>query len=79
MGAMQEGKVMMEAIQQKVDHDQIMDLQDDIAEQLDKHNEVADTFAQVAQDGKDELETELEEMLAMDQMDAMAAPDTGII
>ena len=56
-----------------------MDLQDDIAEQLDKHNEVADTFAQVAQDGKDELETELEEMLAMDQMDAMAAPDTGII
>ena len=56
-----------------------MDLQDDIAEQLDKHNEVADTFAQVAQEGKDELENELEEMLAMDQMDAMAAPDTAII
>ena len=56
-----------------------MDLQDDIAEQLDQHNEIADTFAQVAQEGKDELENELEEMLAMDQMDAMAAPDTAII
>jgi hypothetical protein len=56
-----------------------MDLQDDIAEQLDKHNEVADTFAQVAQDGKDELEDELNEMLAMDEMEQMAAPDTGVI
>lgn len=79
MGAMQDGKVMMEALQQKVDHDQIMDLQDDIAEQLDKHNEVADTFAQVAQDGKDELEDELNEMMALEEMDAMAAPDTAVI
>ena len=56
-----------------------MDLQDDIAEQLDKHNEVADTFAQVAQDGKDELEDELNEMMALEEMDAMAAPDTAVI
>ena len=56
-----------------------MDLQDDIAEQLDQQNEIADTFAQVAQDGKDELEDELNEMLAMDAMEDMALPGTDVI
>ena len=36
-------------------------------------------FTEYAQQGKDELEDELNEMLAMDEMDEMALPSTDVI
>ena len=45
MDAMKAGKVAMDGLQKQIDHDQIMDLQDDIADQLAQQDEVADAFA----------------------------------
>ena len=56
-----------------------MDLQDDIAEQLAQQDEIGNAFTEYAQQGKDELEDELNEMLAMDEMDQMALPGTDMI
>ena len=56
-----------------------MDLQDDIAEQLAQQDEIAGAFTEYAQAGKDELEDELNEMLAMDEMDEMAIPGMDVI
>ena len=56
-----------------------MDLQDDIADQMAQQEEIAGVFTDYAQQGKDELEDELNEMLAMDEMDQMALPGTDHI
>ena len=56
-----------------------MDLQDDIAEQLAQQEEIAGVFTDYAAQGKDELEDELNEMIAMDEMDDMALPGTDHI
>ena len=74
MQAMKAGKDTMEVLQNQTNVDQIMDLQDDIAEQLAQQDEIAGAFTEYAQAGKDELEDELNEMLAMDEMESMAIP-----
>jgi len=79
MQAMKVGKVTMDQLQAQTNADEIMDLQDDIADQLAQQDEIAGVFTEYAQAGKDELEDELNEMLAMDEMDDMALPSTDFI
>ena len=79
MAAMKVGKVAMDQLQAQTNADDIMDLQDDIADQMAQQDEIAGAFTEYAQAGKDELEDELNEMLAMDEMDDMALPGTDVI
>ena len=79
MQAMKAGKETMDILQKQTNADEVMDLQDDIADQMAQQEEIAGVFTDYAQQGKDELEDELNEMLAMDEMDQMALPGTDHI
>ena len=50
----------MDQVQSKINVDEMADIQDDIKEQMDKNEEVADLFIDFAKEGADELEDELE-------------------
>ena len=71
---MKEGKNVVDKIQAQVNVDEMADLQADLQEQMDKQGEVDDFFADIANDDKDELMDELDELAALDEMDDMALP-----
>ena len=72
--AMTEGKNVVDKIQSQVNVDEMADLQADLQEQMDKQGEVDDFFADIANDDKDELMDELDELAALDDMDDLAMP-----
>ena len=76
---MKEGKNVVDKIQAQVNVDEMADLQADLQEQMDKQGEVDDFFADIANDDKDELMDELNELEALDEMDDMALPGVGSI
>ena len=45
------------------------DIRANIQEQMADQEEISNFFAEAAQEGQEELDNELEEMLAMDQME----------
>ena len=77
--AMKEGKNVVDKIQAQVNVDGMADLQADLQEQMDKQGEVDDFFADIANDDKDELMDELDELAALDEMDDMALPGVDSI
>ena len=77
--AIKEGKNVVDKIQAQVNVDEMADLQADLQEQMDKQGEVDDFFADIANDDKDELMDELDELAALDEMDDMALPGVDSI
>ena len=59
----------MDQVQKKMNLDEMEDIKDNIIEQQDRFEEITDFFAESANKDKDELMNELDEMMAMDQMD----------
>ena len=76
---MKEGKNVVDKIQSQVNVDEMAELQADLQEQMDKQGEVDDFFADIANDDKDELMEELEELAAFDEMDDLAMPGVDSI
>ena len=76
---MKEGKNVVDKIHSQVNVDEMADLQADLQEQMDKQGEVDDFFADIANDDKDELMDELEELAALDEMDDLAMPGVDSI
>ena len=61
--------------------DDIADMQDEIADQMAEIEERQNFFAEAAQDGKEDLMDELNELEALaleDEMDEIAVPTGGI-
>lgn len=70
VNSQQEYKKAMERIQQKVNADDVAELQDDIQEQMEIYNEVNEILAETNNDELDDvaLENELDELLAEDEL-----------
>ncbi len=68
---MKDGSKAMQQIQEKMNIDEMDKIKDDIMDQLDRQEEINEFFAENAKKDRDELEAELEEMMAMEQMDEL--------
>mmetsp|Transcript_34264 Transcript_34264/g.52530 ORF Transcript_34264/g.52530 Transcript_34264/m.52530 type:complete len:83 (+) Transcript_34264:336-584(+) len=75
---MKVGKQTMDKVQQQMNIDEMEDIKDDIAEQLEKQDEIGNFFADEANKDKDDLADELEEMLAEEEMDSLAVGGDAI-
>ena len=76
---MKEGKHVAEQLQSEVNADELADLLDEIQGQKDKMGELDDLFADVANNDKDELMDELEELMVLDEMDNLVMPGVDAI
>ena len=66
---MKTGAKVMEKIQKDMNIDEMEKIKDDIQDHLDQQEEINEFFAENANKDKDELMDELEEMMAMEQME----------
>jgi len=74
-----EFKTAMKKIQAKVNVDSVADLQDDIQEQMQIQEEVADILGQsAALDDEDELEDELNELMMEDEEETLVSEVTSM-
>jgi hypothetical protein len=69
MTGLKTAKQTMDAVKEGMNIDQMEDLLDDLKEQQADQEEINQVFVNAAGEDKDDLADELEEMMAMDQID----------
>ena len=74
---MKMGQQAMNQVQAKMDIDAMEDLKDDMQEQMDKQEEINDFFVGVANEGNDEIEDELADLMAETEAEEFANIDIG--
>ena len=72
------GKQTMDEVQKKINIDEMENIKDDIQDQLDQQEEIGKFFAEAANQDKDELMDELDEMLAEEEMAGIQVGDQHI-
>ena len=74
---MKQGQAAMNQVQSKMNIDEIEDLKDDMAEQMEKQEEINDFFIGVANEGNDEIEDELADLMAENEAEEFANIEIG--